>query len=244
MNDNPPTDNATAFLVPSTTRFREWESVQETYLWNVFCKSLENHCPSVPISVFVGYDEDDPIYSQEEKRLAFNAVFMKFNIIWVPQNEEKGNVVAIWNNLYNVARKHKFEWFQICGDDIRFPNDSSWLRVFQKQLVKQNYIGWAAGWSNNDNIATQFLIHNTHWQIFEFVFPPAIKNWYCDDWMNEVYTDKFKYWRRDYPLLNVGGNPRYNPKMDNKLKNALVRRHKKDLIEFLNLVNGKKKLVN
>ena len=135
--------NSTAILVPSTTRFREeWETAEHTYLWNVFCKSLENHCPSVPISVFVGYDEDDPIYSQEEERLAFNAVFMNFNIIWVPQNEEKGNVVAIWNNLYNVARKHKFEWFQICGDDIRFPNDSSWLRVFQKQLVKQNYIGW------------------------------------------------------------------------------------------------------
>lgn len=235
-------DNSTAFLVPSTTRFRDWEKAEDTYLWNVFCKSLDDHCPAVPITVFVGYDEDDPIYSQENERLKFNAIWMKFNLVWVPQNEEKGNVVAIWNNLHKFARKHKFQWFKVCGDDIRFPNDPAWLRVFQKQLVKQDYIGWAAGWSNNDQIATQFLIHNTHWQIFEFIYPPQLKNYYCDDWLNQVYSDKFKYWRRDYPLLNVGGTPRYNPKMDNKLCQALVRRHKKDLIDFLNLVGGKKKV--
>ena len=62
-----------------------------------------------------------------------------------------------------------------------------------------------------------------------------------DHWKNDVYTEKFKYWRRDYPLLNVGGNPRYNPKMDHKLCEILVRKHKKDLIEFLNLINRNKK---
>jgi len=40
-------DNSTAFLVPSTTRFRDWEKSEETYLWNIFCKSLDNHCPNV-----------------------------------------------------------------------------------------------------------------------------------------------------------------------------------------------------
>lgn len=234
--------NSTAILVPSTTRFREeWETAEDTYLWTIFCKSLDDHCPDVHLSVFVGYDEDDPIYSKEEERMKFNAVFMKFNLIWIPQKVEKGNVVEIWNNLFKIARQHKFEWFKICGDDIRFPNDPAWLRVFQKQLKKQNYIGWAAGWSNNDEIATQFLIHDTHYQIFEFVYPPLLKNWYCDNWMNDVYSDKFKYWRRDYPLLNVGGNPRYNPKMDHKLCEILVRKHKKDLIEFLNLINRNKK---
>ena len=156
--------NSTAILVPSTTRYREeWQTAEDTYLWTVFCQSLDNHCPDVHLSVFVGYDEDDPIYSKEEERMKFNAVWMKFNLIWIPQNVEKGNVVEIWNNLFKIARQHKFQWFKICGDDIRFPNDPAWLRVFQKQLKKQNYIGWAAGWSNNDQIATQFLIHDTHW---------------------------------------------------------------------------------
>ncbi len=242
MNDNPSTDNETAFLVPSTTSFREeWETAEDTYLWNVFCKSLDNHCPSVPITVFIGYDHDDKIFSKEEERMKFNVVWMKFNIVWIPQNVEKGNVVEIWNNLFKSASQHKFQWFKICGDDIRFPNDPAWLRVFQKQLKKQDYIGWAAGWSNNDQIATQFLIHKTHWEIFEFVFPPLLKNYYCDDFLNRIYPEKYKYWRRDYPLLNVGGSPRYQPKMDNKLCCALVRRYSKEIPDFLNMISKIKK---
>ena len=234
-------DNAVAFLVPSTTKFRDWKTAEDTYLWNIFCKSLDRNCPDLPISVFIGFDHDDEIYSQDIERLKFNAAFMKFNIVWIPQKVEKGNVVAIWNDLYKVARAHKFQWFQICGDDIRFPNDRAWLRLFQKQLKNQDYIGWSAGWSNNDQIATQFLIHKTHHEIFEFIFPPQLKNWYCDNWMNEVYSEKYKFWRRDYPLINAGGLPRYNPEEHRQLCSMLVRRYKKDLIDFLNLINNKKK---
>ena len=241
MNDYSPDDNfATAFLVPSTTAFRDWESSEDTYLWNIFCKSLEHRCPDIPISVFVGYDQDDPIYSKEEERLKFNAIFLKFNIIWCPQTVQKGNVVEIWNNLIKIAKDHKFMWFKICGDDIRFPNDPAWLRVFQKQLKKQDYIGWSAGWSNNDEIATQFLIHDTHWQIFEFVFPPLLKNWYCDNWMNLIYSDKYKYWRKDYPLINAGGNPRYNPADDGKLCKALCKRYRRHIPEFVNMISKRK----
>ena len=234
-------DNSTAFLVPSTTRNTAWTSIEETHLHNILLRTLDNHTPPVPISVFVGYDENDPIYSQEEERLKLNAIYMGFTIIWVPFQPDPGNVVAVWNGLIKVAMKHNFQWFKVLGDDIRLPNDPSWLRVFQKQLKKQNYIGWAAGWSNNENIATQFLIHHTHWQIYEFIFPPQIKNWFCDDWMNEIYPPQYKYWRKDYPLLNVGGSPRYNPKNDRKLCDALIRRHKRDLPEFLNMINKIKK---
>ena len=234
-------DTATAFLVPSTTRRREWSSIEETYLYSILLKTLNDHPPPVDISIFVGYDDDDPIYSKEEERLKLNSQYLDFNIIWVPFTSEPGNVVRIWNGLCIEAMKHGFQWFKILGDDIRLPNDPSWVRVFQKQLKKQNYIGWAAGWSNNDQIATQFMIHKTHWQIFEFVYPPAIKNWYCDDWMFEIYPESYRYLRRDYPLLNVGGNPRYDARHDRKLCDALLRRHKKDVPEFLNMISKIKK---
>jgi len=235
-------ENATAFLVPSTTRFREeWKDITDTYLYTILFRMLDNHCPSVDISVYVGFDKDDPIYSKEEERLRLNAIFMKFNIVWIEFPSDPGNVVAVWNGLFKIAMGHGFQWFKILGDDIRLPNDPSWLRVFQKSIVKNNYIGWSAGYSNNENIATQFLIHKTHWEIFEFVFPPLIKNWFCDDWMNMIYPERFKTWRKDYPLLNQGGHPRYNPNNDKKLCEILVVRHKKDFSEFLNLVYGNKK---
>jgi len=235
-------ENATAFLIPSTTRNRDWTTIEETYLFSVLCRTLDAHCPPVDISLYVGYDADDPIYSQEEQRLKLNAIFMNFKIIWIEFKPEPGDVVSVWNGLYKIAQSHGFEWFKILGDDIRMPNDPSWLRVFQKAIVANNYIGWSAGYSNNDKIATQFLIHKTHWMIYEFVFPPMLKNWYCDDWMNETYPDRYKTWRKDYPLLNVGGQPRYNPRNDNKLCQMLLRKYRKDLPEFLNLINKNKNI--
>ena len=235
-------ENATAFLVPSTTRFREeWKDITDTYLYTILLRTLDNHCPSVDISVYVGFDKDDPIYSKEEERLRLNAIFMKFNIVWIEFPSDPGNVVAVWNGLFKIAMGHGFQWFKILGDDIRLPNDPSWLRVFQKSIVKNNYIGWSAGYSNNENIATQFLIHKTHWEIFEFVFPPLIKNWFCDDWMNMIYPERFKTWRKDYPLLNQGGHPRYNPNNDKKLCEILVVRHKKEFSGLLNMIYGKQK---
>lgn len=234
-------ETATAFLVPSTTRNRQWETIEETYLYSILCRTLDKHTPDCDITLYVGYDADDPIYKKEEERLKLNAIFMKFNIVWIEFKPDPGNVVAVWNGLFKIAMKHGFEWFKILGDDIRLPNDPSWLRVFQKALVKNNYVGWSAGYSNNDKIATQFLIHRTHWQIYEFVFPPLIKNWYCDDWLNMIYPDKYKNWRKDYPLLNVGGEPRYKPNNDKRLCETLVRRHKRELPDFLNMIDKIKK---
>ena len=235
-------DYATAFLIPSTTRFRdEWVSIEDTYLYNILCRTLDQHCPPVDISLYIGYDKDDRIYGKEEERLKLNAIFMKFQIVWIEFEPDPGNVVAVWNGLMKVAISHGFDWFKVLGDDIRICNDPSWLRVFQKAIVKNNYIGWSAGFSNNDAIATQFLIHRTHYEIFEFIFPPLIKNWFSDDWMNQIYPEKYKNWRKDYPLLNVGGHPRYDPKNDRKLCDVLVRRHKYDIGEFLNMTSKIKK---
>ena len=230
-------NDAVAFIVPSTTHDRDWRTIEETYLYSVLFSSLEYRTPTVPVSVYVGYDSNDPILSQEQERLKCNAVFLNFTIIWIEIVPDPGNVVKIWNKLAEIALSHHYDWLMVLGDDIRLPNDRDWLTLFQKALRKQKYIGWAAGWSNNNDIATQFLVHRTHWSIFEFIFPPLLKNWHCDNWLNDVYSKKHKYWRKDYPLLNTGGNPRYIPNDHAKLCQMLVKRHKPEIQEFINLVS-------
>lgn len=230
-------DNSTAFLVPTTSRGRQWNTIEDSYLSSILFRSMDQIDMGVSISVFVGYDSDDEIFSKTEEQLKLNAIYMKFNIIWCPMKPANGNVVGIWNELGRIAKEEGFMWHMVLGDDIRLPRDGGWLRLFQKSIAKNNYIGWAAGWSNNDQIATQFLIHDTHRQIYDFIYPPQLKNWYCDNWMFDIYPKKYRCWRRDYPLLNVGGEPRYIPMDDAKLCQMLLKRHKKDLPEFLNMID-------
>jgi len=223
-----------AFLIPSTSNGRdEWSSAQDTYLWKILCESLEKYTPDHEIKLFIGYDEDDRIYSIAEERLKFRAKFMNFKIEWFPMFHKKGKVTMIWNSLAYEALKQEYDYLKVLGDDIRMPNDNGWLGCFINKLKKNENIGFSAGWSNNDQIPTQFLIHKTHINIFDFVYPNEIPNWGCDNWMYDIYPEKYRNWIKSFPLLNVGGQPRYEIQFSETYVAAIVRRYKSKFIKFL-----------
>ncbi len=227
--------NKVAFCVPTTTNKREWSSAEETYLYTILMRDLENNTPTnCNITVFIGYDYDDKVWKHQEERMKCNATFTKFKIEWsVFGSEVKGKPTWIWNSLASFAIDEGFEYLKILGDDIRLPRDTAWLSCFINKLKKNQNIGWVAGWSNNTEIPTQFLIHRTHVDIFDFVYPNEIPNWTCDDWLFQIYPEKYSIWLKSYPLLNVGGSPRYEIQFSEKFLNAIVRRYKPRLYRFL-----------
>jgi hypothetical protein len=227
-----------AFVIPSTTNGRdEWLKAEDTYLWNILCMSLDRYTPQHDIKLFIGYDDDDRIYSEAEERLKFKARFDKFKIEWFPMVNLKGKVTQIWNKLGDEALKQNYEYIKVLGDDIRLPNDIGWLGCMINKLKKNNNIGFSAGWSNNDQIPTQFLIHKTHINIFDFIYPNEIPNWGCDNWMHDIYPEKYRVWIKSFPLLNVGGQPRYQIHFSEKYVEAVVRRYKPKFNRFISQKN-------
>lgn len=228
-----------AFCVPTTTNKRPWTSAEETYLYTILMRDLENNTPTnCDITLFIGYDSDDKVWKHKEERMKCNATFTKFKIEWsVFGDEVKGKPTWIWNSLASLAIDEGFEYLQILGDDIRLPRDTGWVSCFINKLKKNQNIGWVAGWSNNSQIPTQFLIHKTHVDIFGWVYPPQIVAWFCDNFLAELYPQKFSVWLKSFPLLNVGGEPRYDPQDDTNLYKMLLRRHKPQLNRFLQQMN-------
>ena len=228
-----------AFLIPSTTHKRDdWSKAEDTLLWTILCISLEKYTPQHQIKLFIGYDCDDRIYSVPDERLKFSAVFKNFEIEWFSQGiEMKGQLSTIWNNLGDVAMSQGYDYMKVLGDDIKMPNDAGWLGCFINKLRKNQNLGWSAGWSNNENIPTQFLIHKTHYEIFNFIYPPEIATWGVDDWMYQVYPAKYRNWLKSYPLYNCGGSPRYEITFSEKFVKMIVKRHKPKLSRYLNQLN-------
>ena len=228
-----------AFCVPSTTNNRDWTDVKETYLFNILFNELQNKTPvDCEITVFVGYDTSDKIYSDMEQRITCNAIFDRFKIEWIEFKENpKGHVNNIWNELTRYAMTQDFEYFKIIGDDVTLPNDAGWLSAFINKLKKNDNIGFVAGYSNNDAIPTQFLIHKTHFDIFEFVYPAEIPNWGVDNFMYEVYPKKYGLWWKNYHLYNVGGQPRYDIVWNEKFVKAIVKRYKPKFNRFISSRN-------
>jgi NAD(P)H-flavin reductase len=166
-----------ALIVPSTTKGLDIDDITDTHLYKILIESLSKDKPKKhKITIYVGYDNDDKIYSNSEQRLKINALCEKVNIEWIEQNVEKGHVTEIWNNLGHRAVQDNFEYMYVCGDDIEIDNNK-WMNDWIPKLKENNNIGWVAGYSHNDRIATQFLIHKTHIDIFGFVYPKEIKNY-------------------------------------------------------------------
>ena len=223
-----------AFLVPSTSNKRDWKKAEETHLWSILCNSLELYTPEHQIKLFVGFNTNDAVYSQPEERFKFNAVFINFVIEFVPMDDDtKGKPTWIWNQLGEKAIEQGYQYFKLLGDDIKMPNDNGWLGAFINKLKKNNNIGWSAGYSNNDNIPTQFLVHKNHYDIFGFFYPPEIPNWTCDDFMFQIYPEKYRTWLKSYPLLNLGGEPRYEITFSEKFLKGIIRRYKPKLNSYL-----------
>ena len=133
-----------AFIIPSTSNEREWTNFNETYLNRIIGKTI----PKIyNIKLFVGYNEDDKLYSKLEERVdSIDNILIE----WVSfTHEYKGNPCSIWNSLGDIAVGQGYEYLMVLGDDISMPENPDWLWIFINKLKDNNNIGYSAGWSNN-----------------------------------------------------------------------------------------------
>lgn len=172
------------------------------------------------IDIWVGYDHDDRIYSKWLNRIQFKAN-------WVRCYFPGGDVVSIWNLLYQKAvETGKYDYFWIAGDDIEY-DESDWLDALVQSLESTNGVGVAGVNNGNPNLPmTQFLVSKKHFEFFSFAYPPELTNWYCDNWIQEIYPQQFVHYHSKYLCPNAGGEPRYTPAIDSGEWKQLLKKYK------------------
>jgi len=230
-----------AFLLPSTTKNRPWDKIEDTYLYNIFGKSLLDTIGEgngMEYTAYIYIDIDDPIYSQKKELIKLKQLLEpKIKVCYFyDKSIKKGHLTSMWNRLFKLAYNEKNDYFYQCGDDIMFKN-KNWLDECINVLQKQNNIG-ICGPINPPNkaILTQTLVSRKHMDIFGYYFPKQIQNWFCDDWINVVYHPNHVNKLTHLVAENVGGNPRYhvpNLKEYNKIKQNVH-----------NIINNSKKILN
>tara|TARA_R110002167_G_scaffold317624_1_gene523247 strand:+ start:3087 stop:3758 length:672 start_codon:yes stop_codon:yes gene_type:complete len=219
-----------AFLIPSTSNNRYWSKHDQTYLFKSL-DMLNKHYPG--IHIYISYDSDDKLYSTEMEKIISHYKKLKCKLI-VNDDIDKGDVVQHWNVMLKEAYHDNIEYFYLIGDDIEYPDNNEWLPNMINKLKENNNIGFSAGDSGNPNLPmTQFIIHKRHYEIFGFAFNPMIKNWFCDNYMNELYPKRYINYFEGIKLLNTGGEPRYQPIDHSKLYKALVRRDRPKLKPYI-----------
>jgi hypothetical protein len=202
-----------ALLIPTTSKGRVWKSAKDSYLHNHSIKTfLQTMSPEYTYVFYIGYDNDDPLFSKESSRDILTAAvnhaknvslqFVEFADI------PKGYLTKMWNVLYKKAHDEDCDYFYQCGDDIVFTT-KHWVKDSIAALRKNDNIGIAGPLNNNARILTQVMVSRRHMDVFGFFFPEELINWCCDDWYNYLYYDKHFFPLQKHLCNNVGGSPRY-----------------------------------
>lgn len=219
-------------LIPSTSNGRDWKSYKETYLYNITLKSFihstllnkdkDKNKEQHNYVFYIGIDKNDKILDTIEFRNEINRLTMVFKHIHfkyfhMNENIAKGHLTKMWNCLFIEALKDDCDYFFQCGDDIDFQT-KGWVNDCIKQLQLNNNIGLVGPINNNSRILTQSFVSRKHYDLFGYYFPEEIINWFCDDWINEVYKGMNAYFPLQQHLcVNIGGQPRYTINNDSMI---------------------------
>ena len=217
-----------AILIPSTSRNRsEWKTLEDSYLFNFFLTFRDTCEPAYEYTFFVGVDKDDAFYAQY-----YDVLEAIPDVRIVPVQVERGYVTHIWNILAKLAFHEGYDYMFQCGDDVKF-DTPGWVKACVDVLSVHGNKGVTGPYDrNNTRLLTQTFVHRTHYEVFNFYFPPEIPNWFCDDWINEVYEKPLSL-PVEYTCVNSGGDARYPIFYCKDLCKQLVQRDKKVLNNFL-----------
>ena len=229
-----------AILIPTTTNKTNFKKLEDTHL-HKFC--LPSLCDTLPdnkfnFTIYLGIDESDKILNTSEtKRKLQNTKLYKniSKINLITFDVEKGNVVAIWNELFNIAYNDNNDYFIQMGDDIFFHN-KNWIIPCINTLQEHRGLGVIAPTDiNNKKLLTQSIVSRKHMEIFGYYFNPEIKNWGCDNWITGVYPKILTIQTKD-KIENKGGEPRYIPICDFKLWDSLLKKDRMKIKDYVKLL--------
>tara|TARA_B110000503_G_C7028400_1_gene362891 strand:- start:76 stop:807 length:732 start_codon:yes stop_codon:yes gene_type:complete len=202
-------------LIPATSRGREWKTYKECYLFNNTLKTfILTYDKENEYKFYIGIDREDKIYDNKENKeniKRFISIIQNVDIeFYFMDGIKKGHLTMMWNKLFKQAYDENCDYFFQCGDDIEFKT-KGWINDCITALKRHNNIGLTGPLNNNMRILTQSFVSRKHMELFSYYFPPEIINWFCDDWINEVYIGiKHFYPLQKHICLNIGGKPRYD----------------------------------
>jgi hypothetical protein len=98
----------------------------------------------------------------------------------------KGWVAYIWNGLFIQAMREGSHYFFQVNDDV-FIRTNGWTSIVVSKLVEMNDQGVVGPSDHGGNLITQAFVGRTHYKIFGRLYPLDIKDWYSDNWLNDVY---------------------------------------------------------
>lgn len=195
-----------AFLIPVKIGILD----KNSKIYKMIQKFYNNINSKYKYNFYLGFNHGDPIFLKTSIFNEFKNEHFSIQCIEFDKSVQPGFLTKMWNILFKIAWEDNNSYFYQLGDDILFDN-VNFFEEYINSLKKIDEIGVTGYLTKNGNkkILTQSFVSRKHYEIFGYYYPETIKNWYCDDWISNVYRRFQKYKPLAAKIVNSGGKPRY-----------------------------------
>ncbi len=234
-----------SLLVPVCSRNQHYENFKDTPFMKYFFPSfLRTRSRKYRYTIYVGIDNTDIFYKKNAGEF-MNCRKRGVSVQCVFLHNCEHKPAHAWNELCDLASRDATDYFYQIGDDIELK--TPWAEEFIDILSTRDNIGVVGGCHDiNYNgriragktpVIENAFVHKTHYHLFGTFFNREIENWYCDDWITEVYKPDYSTLCKDIKVENRVMD-RYQIRDIGEKVKELIRRDKNILLQHhtLNLV--------
>jgi len=206
-----------AILIPLCSRNQSYTSLEDTPLIKCFLPGfLATKEAKYNYRIYVGYDDDDDFYKRQRDSLC-PLVYSVTELTGCQHAPARA-----WNQLFALAAKENNDYFFQIGDDVTLTT-KGWTTAFIERLRLNKDLGVVGPCdvvnfmqrtrSGCAPIIENSFVSKKHHEIFgDNFFHPEIANWYCDNWITEVYKPYLSEIMTAYGCQNLVRDQRYQIK--------------------------------
>jgi hypothetical protein len=210
-------------LIPMCSRNENYKSADDIPLFKYFLPSfIKTMSEGYDYKFYIGVDDNDMFYNKHVKTVEERIRKCVGENVSVCLLENCNHKPAhAWNKLLKVAYEDGCDYFFQLGDDIEIVS-SEWTTKFIEHLMMWDNIGVVGpcepinhacrmNSSAKKVVIENIFFHRKHYNIFETLFHPSINNWYCDNWITDVYGSVNRsYMMVDIIIKNFSRDTRYD----------------------------------
>ena len=192
--------SAIAILVPVCSRNQNYSSFNNIPFVNYLHKSLLATIDAQhEYTIFIGVDSTDKFYVEHLGDFLFLNAPANLVIKPIILYDCEHKPAFAWNKLFQEAYNRGHDYFFQIGDDVEISGD--WTNKFIESIESNDGVG-VTGCLEKWNAACRrakgqplclenAFVGRKHYELFGSFFNEIIENWFCDEWITQVYSPDY-----------------------------------------------------
>lgn len=189
-----------AILTPVCSRNQNYKNFKNIPFVNYLHKSLLSTINSQhEYTIFIGIDSTDKFYVKHFGDFLFLNAPANLVIKPIILRDCEHKPAFAWNKLFQEAYNRGHDYFFQIGDDVEIAGD--WTNKFIESIELNDGVG-VTGCLEKWNAACRrakgqplclenAFVGRKHYELFGSFFNEIIENWFCDEWITQVYSPDY-----------------------------------------------------